>query len=125
MTGITARQRVRCVATTTDFPNLLTVGATLTGNLNNSSGYWRLIAPTPVFANATGIVANTPTASGGPNEYNFYLKITSSTVTGITVNQQVWCAATTTDFPNLLTVGATLTGNLNNSSGYWRFNKAQ
>jgi hypothetical protein len=122
---------VWCAATTTDFPNLLTVGATLTGNLDKSSGYWRFKTstvtqtPAPISGNTIGIVANKPVASGAANEYNFYLKITSSTVTGVTATNLVWCAATTTDFPNLLTVGATLTGNLDKSSGYWRFKKAK
>ena len=133
--GITAGQQVWCAASTTDFPNLLTLGATLTGNLDNSSGWWTfktaattVTVTTPptgkvitvtVSGNATGVVASTPVASGGANEYCFYLKITSTNVTGLTVGQRVWCAATTTSFPNLLTVGSTITGTLNNSLGWW------
>ena len=63
-----------------------------------------------VGGNTTGTVASTPVSSGGANEYDLYLKITSTTVSGVTAGQQVWCAATTTDFPNLLTAGGSLTG---------------
>jgi hypothetical protein len=66
-----------------------------------------------------GLVASKPVASGAANEYCFYLKITSTTVTGLTAGQQVWCAATTTSFPNLLTVGSTITATLDNSQGWW------
>jgi hypothetical protein len=69
-------------------------------------------------------VASQPAASGGDNEYCFYLKITSTTVSGLTVGQQVWSAATVADFPNLLTVGTVLTGKLDNSSGWWSFKTA-
>jgi hypothetical protein len=74
--------------------------------------------------NATGTVASAPVSSGGANEYDFYLKITSTTVSGITAGQQVWCVATTADFPNLQTIGISLTGNLSNSPGWWTFKAA-
>jgi len=74
--------------------------------------------------NATGTVASAPVSSGGANEYDFYLKITSTTVSGITAGQQVWCVATTADFPNLLTIGVSLTGTLSNSPGWWTFKAA-
>jgi Putative Ig domain len=80
--------------------------------------------PTPTTGNTTGVVAGKPAASGGANEYNLYLKISSTTATGLAAGQQVWCAASTTDFPSLLTVGATLTGNLDNSQGWWTFKAA-
>ena len=79
---------------------------------------------TTVSGNTTGTVANTPVASGAPNEYNFYLMITSTTEPGVTAGQQIWVAASTTDFPTLRTVGTTLTGNLDHSSGWWVFEKA-
>jgi hypothetical protein len=129
--SITVNAQVWCAATTTDFPNLLAIGTSLTGNLDHSLGYWRLLktSSTPatviVTGNTTGKVFSNPAASGGANEYNLYITVTNSTVSGITVNMQVWCAATTTDFPNLLTVGAILTGNLDYSRGYWRLVKAQ
>ncbi len=75
--------------------------------------------PPAGLANATGVVASTPSPSGGANEYNLYLTITTTTVSGIVAGQQVWLAATTTDFPNLLTVGATVTGNLDHAAGWW------
>ena len=65
-----------------------------------------------------GTVASTPSASGGADEYNLYLNIISSTVPGISTGQQVWLAATTTDYPELLTVGTTISGNLDYSSGW-------
>jgi hypothetical protein len=150
VSGVTAGQQVWCAASTTDFPNLLTVGATLTGNLDHSLGWWVLkqagtstVTPTPTptttpkptatptptptpttvspltSANTIGTVASTPVSSGAANEYCFNLKVTSSTVSGVTAGQQVWCAASTTNYPNLLTPGATLTGNLNHSLGWW------
>ena len=226
--GLTAGQQVWCAASTTDFPTLLTIGATVNGNLDNSAGWWNFkaagttITPPPTITapivttvkaaavtssgaiingslvspgsatsvtvsfdwglttsygsttsvqtftaattfgatltglapnttyhfrakvtgsstvygsdntftttantvitpsgNTIGVVAGKPVASGGANEYCFYLKITSTTVSGLTVGQQVWCAATTISFPNLLTVGSTITGTLNNSTGWW------
>jgi hypothetical protein len=224
--GLTVGQQVWCAASTTDFPNLLTVGAILTGNLDNSPGWWTFkavsatvplavtapsvttgsataitssgatingslvslgsvssvnvsfnwglttsygstttvqtltaggnfgvtltgLAPNTTYhfrtqvtgsstvygsdntfttaaatvitisGNTTGVVVSKPVASGGANEYCFYLKITSTTVAGLTAGQQVWCAATTTSFPNLLTVGSTITGTLSNSPGWW------
>ena len=73
--------------------------------------------------NTVGAVASTPQSSGG-GFYNLYLKIVSTSVTGLSAGQQVWCAASINDFPNLLTVGATLSGNLSNYSGYWNLNPA-
>ncbi len=140
--GISAGQQVWLAATTADYPNLLTVGATVTGNLDHSPGWWVLkkasittppppptttttTTPPPVNTpgNTTGVVASTPSPSGATNEYNLYLNITSSTVAGISAGQQVWLAATTADFPNLLTVGATVTGNLDHSPGWWVLKK--
>ena len=69
-------------------------------------------------------MASTPAPSGAPDEYNFYLVITSTTEPGVTAGQQILVAASTTDFPNLLTVGATLTGNLDHSPGWWVFREA-
>jgi hypothetical protein len=220
--GFTIGQRVWCSATTTDFPNLLNVGATISGNLDHSLGWWVLrkasppvVPPAVATGSATGIaatgailngtltslgsstsvsagfdwgltssygntttvqtltasntfgtaltglsagttyhfraratgsgstvygtdltfttasatpnpsgntagtVANTPSPSGGANEYNLYLNITSTSIPGLVAGQQVWCSATTTDFPNLLTVGTSLTGNLDHSLGWW------
>ena len=134
VTGITGGQQVWVAASTTDFPNLLTLGATLSGSLDHSPGWWvfkkaSTTTPTPtlttVSGNTIGTVANKPVTSGASNQYSFYLKVTSTTVTGITAGQQVWVAATTTDFPNLLTVGATLNGNLDHSLGWWVFKKTK
>jgi hypothetical protein len=72
--------------------------------------------------NTTGVVESKGIATGATNEYDLYLKITSTTVSGVKVGQEVWLAATTTNFPNLLTVGATVTGNLNDSLGWWVLN---
>ena len=235
VSGITAGQQVWCAATTTDFPNLLTVGVSLTGTLSNSPGWWTFVAasasppattpPTAIAptvatgtatsitstgavingtlsslgssnsvavtfnwgltsgygnttatqtmtspysftatltgltpattyhfiavavgsstvngsditfttgsavtppvnnpvatGNITGVVASVPVSSGAANEYDLYLKITSTTVSGIKVGQQVWLAASATEYPNLLSVGSTITGNLNNSPGWW------
>ncbi len=69
-------------------------------------------------ANITGFVASAPVASGGANEYNLYLLVTGSTVPGVSAGQQVWLAASMTDFPHLA-VGATLTGSLERSLGWW------
>ena len=74
--------------------------------------------------NTTGTVASTPAATGSPNEYALYFNITSTTVTGLSAGQQIQVAATTIDFPNLLTVGATLTGDLDHSLGWWVLKKA-
>ena len=68
--------------------------------------------PCPPTGNTTGTVASIPSPSGATNEYNLYLDING---------QLVWAAATTTDFPNLLTLGAALTGTLDNSPGWWVF----
>ena len=67
----------------------------------------------------TGTIATQPVASGASDEASFYLTVTSTTVAGITAGQQLLVAALTTDFPNLLAIGATLTGNLGNSPGWW------
>ena len=123
ITGVTVGQQV-WVAATTDFPNLLTYGATLAGSLDNSHGWWVLkrtgmTTETHTSGNTVGRVVGTPIATGGANEFGFNLNISSTTITGVTVGQQVWVAATTTDFPNLRTYGATLTGNLDRSLGWW------
>ena len=112
-------EMVWCAATTIDFPNSLTFGETVTGILNNSLGWWvfRAATPTPITVNVTGTVASVPAPSGATNEYNLYLQITGT-------GEMFWCAATTTDFPNLLTVGTTLTGTLDNSLGWWVLKKA-
>ena len=128
--GLVAGQQVLCAASTTNFPNLLTVGATLTGTLDHSLGWWVLKSgtvvppPPPATGNTTGTVASTPFPTGAANEYNLYLNITSTTVPGLVAGQQVLCAASTTNFPNLLTVGATLTGILDHSLGWWVLKKA-
>jgi hypothetical protein len=75
--------------------------------------------PPPETGNTTGIVSSTPVPSGAYEEYNFTLKIVSTTVDGLSPGQELWCVSTTSDFPNLLTVGATLTGNMNHSIGWW------
>ena len=80
--------------------------------------------PTPVEANTTGTVTSTPSSSGGANEYNLYLTIVSTTLSDLTDGQQVWVSATTTDFPNLLTVGSTILGNLDDSLGWWVLKQA-
>ena len=126
--GFSIGQQIWCAATTTDFPNLLTVGATLTGKLDNSSGWWVLkanttITPPPATGTVTATVASIPVPTGALNEYGLYISVVSTTDSGFSIGQQIWCAATTTDFPNLLTVGATLTGKLDNSSGWWVFSK--
>ena len=113
VSGVTAGQLVWCAATTADFPNLLTMGAALNGDLDHSAGWWVFKTavvvtppPPPSIGNTAGMVAGMPVATGGAGEYAFSLLITSSTVSGVTAGQLVWCAATTADFPNLLTVGA-------------------
>ena len=235
VSGFTAGQQVWCAATTSDFPNLLTVGVSLSGTLSNSPGWWAFeaasasppaltpptatapavatstatsitssgaiingtlsslgssssvavsfnwgltsnygnttvaqtmtsssvftatltgltpattyhvravaagsgttygsditfttgsaVAPpvdtSPATGNTTGIVVSVPVSSGAANEYDLYLKITSTTVYGVKVGKQVWLAASATEYPNLLTVGSTISGNLNNSPGWW------
>jgi hypothetical protein len=130
--GLVAGQQVFCAASTTDFSNLLTVGTTLSGNLNNSLGWWvfkssgavtPLPPPPPETGNTTGTVVTMPTSSGAANEYNLFFLITNTTVPGFVAGQQVFCAASTTDFPSLLTVGSSLTGNLENSLGWWVLKK--
>ena len=87
-------------------------GDLLSGQITSTIG-------TSVSGNTVGTVVGTPVASGGINEYNFYLKVTSTTISGVVVGQTVWCAATKTDFPNLLTPGVSLMGNLDRSYGWW------
>ena len=117
--------------TPSTFCNAITVTCQVTDSLSNSAKQSLSITVSnaitttaPAAGNTAGVVASTPSASGAANEYNLYLKISSTTVAGLTSGQQVWCAATTTDFPNLLTVGATLTGNLDNSPSWWTFKAA-
>ena len=137
---ITGGQTVWCAASTTDFPDLRTVGATLTGIMDHSCGWWVFKkgtsvtpipspptspSPTPVSGKTyTCAVASLPVPSGATNEYNLYLRITNSSVPGL-VGQMVWCAANTKNFHNLLTVGATITGTLDHSPGWWVFKKAK
>lgn len=73
----------------------------------------------PLKGNTSGIVVSTPSASGAKNEYNLSLQITATTVAGLAVGQTVWLAARSTDFPNLLVLGSTLSGNLDKSLGWW------
>jgi hypothetical protein len=73
----------------------------------------------PVKGNTSGVVASVPISSGSSGEYNLSVKISSTTVSGVTVGQTVWLAARISDFPNLLTVGATLSGDLDKSLGWW------
>ncbi|MGI2336713.1 MAG: hypothetical protein ACRKGH_08780 [Dehalogenimonas sp.] len=120
--GLTAGQTVWIAATTTDFPSLRTIGSTITGNMDNSYGWWVLKNPTtPVlsYGNITAVIASAPTPSGGSNEFSFSIRITTTTVSGLTVGQVVWVAATTIDFPNLHTIGYTVSGNLDKSLGWW------
>jgi hypothetical protein len=72
--------------------------------------------PQPDAGIVTGVVASVPEPSGATNEYNLYIKIVST-------GQMVWVAAKTTAFPALLTVGTTLTGDLNHSLGWWVLSK--
>ncbi len=80
--------------------------------------------PPPEKGNTTGVVVSAPKPSGAHNEYNFTFKIISTTVAGLSPGQQVWCASTTADFPDLLTAGVTLTGDMDNTSGWWVFKNA-
>ena len=64
----------------------------------------------PLTGSITGTVTSAPSPSGATNEYNLFVNV---------AGQQYWLAATTTDFPNLLTIGSTLTGTLNHSRGWW------
>jgi Tol biopolymer transport system component len=97
----------------------------LTSNaVDDSHPSWGPAATPPSTGNTIGTVASTPFYTGAANQYNLYIKITSTTVSGLTVGQQVYCAASVTDFPNLLTIGATLTGTLDHSLGWWVFKKA-
>ncbi len=60
-----------------------------------------------------------PIKNGGVDEYNLAVRITTTTVSGVSVGQTVWLAAKVTDFPNLLTAGATVSGNLDKSLVWW------
>jgi hypothetical protein len=95
-----------------------TTGATVV--INQTSG------PTPPIptGNTIGTVASVPKKTGAANEYDLFLKVNSTNVPGLSPGQLVWVAATTTDFPNLLTVGATLSGNLDHSLGWWVLKKS-
>ena len=114
-------QEVTVAASTTDFPQLPAVGAVLGGYLNYSSG-WAVFTKeyvatpaTPVPGSVVGIVSSASSTTGATAEYDLFLTING---------QQVWVAATTTDFPNLFSVGATLIGILDYSNGWWTFTKA-
>jgi hypothetical protein len=78
--------------------------------------------PTPT-ANTVGTVASVPVSTGALNEYDLFLRIGSTSVSGMSPGQQIWIAATTTDFPGLLTAGSTLSGNLDSSRGWWILKK--
>jgi hypothetical protein len=113
-------QEIWVAATTTDFPQLLTVGAQVVGYLEITSGWptfrkdYIVTPPAPVPGSVVGIVSSAPSPTGATAEYDLYI-----TVDG----QQVWVAATTTDFPNLFDMGTTLTGVLSFSNGWWTFTK--
>ena len=79
------------------------------------------IATTPINGNTTAVVASEGIATGALNEYDLYVDINSTTVSGLNPGQEVWCAASTTDFPGLLTEGTTIIGNIGNSAGWWVF----
>jgi hypothetical protein len=82
------------------------------------------VIPAPQAAgNTTATVVNKGVLSGAANEYNLYIKVIVTSASGVTAGQQIWCAASTVDFPNLLTVGATISGNLDNSAGWWVLKK--
>jgi hypothetical protein len=128
VSGLGNGQTIWVAANTADFPNLLNPGAAVSGNLDGSLGWWVLrglsSVPTPPAGNTTAIVASAPVPSGGANQYNLSLTIVSTSVPGLTPGQLVWVAATTTDFPQLLTVGSTITGNLDASFGWWMMSSA-
>jgi hypothetical protein len=105
-------EMVWCAGTTTDFPQLRTLGASVVGILSNSSGWWVLKAAMPPIPIVTATVASVPIPTGAANQYNLNIKVVGT-------GEMVWCAATTTDFPQLLTFGAAVTGTLDNSSGWW------
>ncbi len=77
--------------------------------------------PPPEMGNTTGVVSSIPVPSGAYNEYNFTFKIISTTVDGLSPGQELWCVSTTNEFPNLLTAGASLTGDMDHSLGWWVF----
>jgi hypothetical protein len=136
-TGLTVGQTVWVAASTTDFPNLFTTGSTLSGTMDKSLGWWILKAsttpaapapvpqpvPAPTTGNTTAVVVSTPVSSGAANQYNLNIRITATTAIGLTVGQTVWIAASTTDFPNLRTVGSTISGNMDKSLGWWVIKK--
>lgn len=80
--------------------------------------------PPLAMGNTTGVVTSTPVPNGANEQYNLTLKILSTTVDGLTNGQELWCVSTTDDFTNLLTVGASLTGDMDHSLGWWVFKNA-
>ncbi len=81
-------------------------------------------APPVTNGNTTATVVSAGISSGASGEYNLTIRITTTSVTGLTAGQTVWVAAKTSSFPNLLTIGSTLTGNLDKSLGWWVFKVA-
>jgi hypothetical protein len=146
--GVIAGQTLWVATTTTDFPNLRTVGSAVAGKLDKSPGWWVMTAATtsvppptttippptttippptttipppttaPAINSISGTVASAPVATGGAKQYNVSIRITSSSVAGVTAGQTLWVAATTTDFPNLKTVGSAVAGTLDKSLGW-------
>lgn len=78
------------------------------------------IEPLPA-GDTIGRVGSIPIPSGGVNEYNLYLEIIKTSQPNLKVGDEVWVAATTTDFPDMLTGVPVLTGNLDKSLGWWTF----
>ena len=91
----------------------------LTYTVDGFGAYNSTPLESPECGNVAGIVTSAGVPTGAANEYSFNLQITSSTIPGVAPGQWVWCAATTTDFPSLLTTGIALNGNLDNSRGWW------
>jgi uncharacterized repeat protein (TIGR02543 family) len=92
------------------------IQVTSTGLTSVNSGTLTVVVAS---GNTTGVVASKGVKTGATNEYDLYLTITSTTVPGVSVGEELWIAASTTNFPNLLTVGATISGNLSNATGWW------
>jgi hypothetical protein len=82
------------------------------------------VAPSVTTGNTIATVVSAGISSGASGEYNFTIRITATTVTGLTAGQTLWVAAKTSSFPNLSTIGSTLTGNLDKSLGWWVFKAA-
>jgi hypothetical protein len=69
--------------------------------------------------NTSAVVASYPVSTGKINEYNLDIIITSTTVPGLSGGQIIPVTAMTTDFPNLLVFNSDVTGDLDNSLGWW------